>query len=213
MVGSPIQPSASDAIVIPSWVAEMKSVGLLIKRNAACARRLPPAARASRRVRRTDTSANSAPTKNPFAPTNNKTAANFVRNLTRITENWVSPARRPRKLLAGSSIANRREQLCVHHNTTQKRRAVRNVAPRAQGILNFEEISVRLLPRLLRDEQRRSLFLRAVRKPAPAHHSRVARCCTQAGGKQRQVRKRQGSAPVPACAVHEKKGVCCDSGN
>src|SRR5437879_6260499 len=57
-VGSPIQPSASEASVIPSWVAEMKRVGLFKSRNAARAPRLPLAERSSF-ARRTETRANS----------------------------------------------------------------------------------------------------------------------------------------------------------
>ncbi len=38
IVGSPIHPNASDAIVIPSCVAEMKEVGSASRRRAAWAR-------------------------------------------------------------------------------------------------------------------------------------------------------------------------------
>ena len=85
-VGSPIQPNASEARVIPSWVAEMKNVGLSSSRNAAWARVLPAAARVSRRGRRTETRANSAATKNPLAQTKNSTANNFAKTIIRVEE-------------------------------------------------------------------------------------------------------------------------------
>ena len=104
-VGSPIQPRASEASVTPSWVDEIKKLGSLISRTAARARRLPAAARVSRRVRRTDTSANSAPTKNAFATTKNKTAKSFASALSRVGECGTSSAKKASKLLAGSSIS------------------------------------------------------------------------------------------------------------
>src|SRR5437016_7436640 len=75
----------------------MKEVGSAISRKAARARRLPAAARASSRVLRTETSANSEPTKNAFAATKNSTAKSFKATLIKRVDSW--------KLLAGSSIA------------------------------------------------------------------------------------------------------------
>src|SRR5437016_4810314 len=97
----------------------MKEVGSAISRKAACARRLPAAARASSRVLRTETSANSEPTKNAFATTKNSTAKSFKATLIRRVDGWVSPASRARKLLAGSSIAcskAKREKRSGYHS-------------------------------------------------------------------------------------------------
>ena len=104
-VGSPTQPKASDASVTPSCVDEIKKLGSLISRTAARARRLPAAVRVSKRVRRTDTSANSAPTKNALAPTKNNTAKSFNKTLRRVFECGTSSAKKASKLLAGSSIS------------------------------------------------------------------------------------------------------------
>ena len=103
MAGSPNQPSASEAMVTPSWVAEIKDVGSPIRRSAARARRLPAAARASSRVRRTDTSANSAPTKKLFAATKNRTPTSLMAALI-VVPGVISGARRVSSLLAGSSM-------------------------------------------------------------------------------------------------------------
>jgi len=59
--------------------------------------KLPAAARVSSRVRRTDTSANSAPTKKPFATTKNKTANNFAKIVITVVECCTPSARMARE--------------------------------------------------------------------------------------------------------------------
>src|SRR5262247_4511589 len=87
----------------------MKKVGLFRSRKADSARVLRAAARVSSRGRRTDTRANSAATKKPFAPTKNNTAINFARTLRMVVECWAPSARRASTILAGSSIAQLNE--------------------------------------------------------------------------------------------------------
>src|SRR5262249_22652332 len=82
---------------------EIKDVGSPIRRSAARARRLPAAARASSRVRRTDTSANSAPTKKLFAATKNRTPTSLMAALI-VVPGVISRASRVSSLLAGSSM-------------------------------------------------------------------------------------------------------------
>src|SRR5712692_6077887 len=104
----------------------MKEVGSPIRRSAARARRLPAAARASSRVRRTETNANSEPTKNALAPTKKRTATSFATTIIRVVEPWpgTSPARKATKLLAGSSIAGSKKRE-KHHITTYARNNAR----------------------------------------------------------------------------------------
>src|SRR6185295_5883551 len=86
-VGSPIQPNASEARVMPNCTAEMKTVGLSSRRSADRAFLLPAAARASRRARRTETRANSDATKYPFAETSRKIATSFSSEI--IQTGWL----------------------------------------------------------------------------------------------------------------------------
>src|SRR5262249_17466281 len=74
--GSPIQPSASDDIVMPSWQAARLASRLLTDRWRATAFVRPAATSSATLVRRTATSENSAATKNPFARTRNPMANN-----------------------------------------------------------------------------------------------------------------------------------------
>ncbi len=67
--GSPIQPKASDASVMPSWVADRYSSRLRTSRAARLAAAEPRRASSSSRVGRTFTSANSVATKKPFKAT------------------------------------------------------------------------------------------------------------------------------------------------
>src|SRR5258707_14762141 len=112
----------------------MKDVGSPIKRSAARARRLPAAARASSRVRRTETSANSEPTKNALAPTKNRTAARLATTMISVVEPGpaTSPASKARKLLAGSSIADSKKRGEDHITARPEPRAAvwRNVVRR-----------------------------------------------------------------------------------
>src|ERR1700752_2717025 len=78
MAGSPIQPRASDASVIPSWQEERNELRLLSNSNNHFPLRLPAAASVSIREERTPTSANSAATKKPFAATSSKTETSFM---------------------------------------------------------------------------------------------------------------------------------------
>src|SRR6266542_1304363 len=72
-VCSPNQPRIRLAMVTPSCVAEMKSVGLFFARWIMRAARLPVAASWSMRVEREETRANSVATKKPFAATSSRT--------------------------------------------------------------------------------------------------------------------------------------------
>src|SRR5690606_12619112 len=71
--GSPGHPSPRLATVIPIWAAEMNRLGSSMARSTARASRFPSAAICSMRVRRAETSANSAATKMPFARIRRKT--------------------------------------------------------------------------------------------------------------------------------------------
>lgn len=80
--GSPIQPSARLATVIPNWVAEIilsKSPRAFFNRGATL---LPFLISSSTLVFLIDTNANSAATKKPFKKTSNKTNVNWIRNST-----------------------------------------------------------------------------------------------------------------------------------
>src|SRR5206468_2344554 len=67
IAGSPIQPKASEEMVMPSWVAARLASRLSTARCSAEALALPALTSSATRLRRTDTSENSAATKNPFA--------------------------------------------------------------------------------------------------------------------------------------------------
>jgi hypothetical protein len=65
--------SASEAIVMPSCVAEIYAFKLLSSLSNLCALVFPDSANVSIRERRTPTNANSEATKNPLANTSRKT--------------------------------------------------------------------------------------------------------------------------------------------
>src|SRR5687767_2613685 len=77
IAGSPIQPRASEASVIPNWHAERYALRFCSSPMTRFAERLPEATRVSMREARTPTKANSAATKNPFAATSRKTERSF----------------------------------------------------------------------------------------------------------------------------------------
>src|SRR5688572_5834390 len=79
IAGSPIQPSASEASVIPSWQADRYELRFLSKPKTRFALRLPAVASVSMREERTPTRANSAATKKPFAATRMSTEKGFKR--------------------------------------------------------------------------------------------------------------------------------------
>src|SRR3984893_2874984 len=68
--GSPIQPRASEASVMPNWVADKYASSFLRMRRVIRARELPAAASSAIWVGRTFTIENSAATKTPFAMMN-----------------------------------------------------------------------------------------------------------------------------------------------
>src|ERR1051325_6271819 len=90
-VGSPIQPNASEAIVTPNCVAEMKKAGLLSKRKAACARRLPAAARVSRRGGGPGNNGELGPPKKKNSPTKKKKKKAFAPTKQRTANSFAAP--------------------------------------------------------------------------------------------------------------------------
>ena len=82
--GSPIHPSPRLAIVIPNCVAAMKASGFSAARSTRRARLEPRSISGMRRVRRTETMANSAATNIPFAATSASTAPR--RSRTEVTD-------------------------------------------------------------------------------------------------------------------------------
>src|SRR6185295_11453628 len=78
IAGSPIQPSPSEARVIPSWQADRYALRFCSNCINRLAVRLPWLASVSIRDERTPTKANSAATKKPLAATSNRTASSFM---------------------------------------------------------------------------------------------------------------------------------------
>ena len=77
MVGSATAPSTSEQTVMPSWLTAMTSDMFSIARRVVRANRLPASARGSIWVRRAETSANSAATKNAL-PSSRKSASRIA---------------------------------------------------------------------------------------------------------------------------------------
>jgi hypothetical protein len=75
IAGSPIQPRASEASVMPSWFADKYEPRFWVILRARRARTSPPRTNCSSLVGRALTIANSAATKKPFASTSNVVTA------------------------------------------------------------------------------------------------------------------------------------------
>jgi hypothetical protein len=94
--GSPTQPSASDANVMPSWVPEMYRSRLASACSTSRARRSPAAAHCAIFERRDATKANSAATKNALASTRTSTTTKRVEMLPAVRGDSVRDASRVR---------------------------------------------------------------------------------------------------------------------